>query len=342
MFLKSTFTGKEKEVDSTIIKDIVVLAKIPVIKQSTIVLISGDRDMRPAVEHILQEATGWKVEIWMWEESISRGLKELKGKYKNVAIVPLDKYWEKLVYTENMAPSNDPDLSTVLTVTRGVFSKGERIDLTQPLWWDTLEKLCQWPVQYKWMESQNNEARQLLLWFKGLKENKTRILAEKLKENKSRLLHVERCEMYTDFKERYEHGPSKQVSDEEGWTEVVKKPKPARTTSCAATVCEPPRPVTRKQLCAPLLCCLGKNCKDGSSCKYSHSKEDKEYFRGGPGNPLRKTSMCKNFPKCKPTIRCNYAHEESDRWCLKCHKQGHFRKDCKNTECTHSRHTTTT
>ena len=70
VLLKSTFTGKEKEVDSTIIKDIVVLAKIPVIKQSTIVLISGDRDMRPAVEHILQKATGWKVEIWMWEEGI--------------------------------------------------------------------------------------------------------------------------------------------------------------------------------------------------------------------------------------------------------------------------------
>ena len=188
------------------------------------------------------------------------------------------------------------------------------------------------------MESQNNEARQLLLWFKGLKENKTRILAEKLKENKSRLLHVERCEMYTAFKERYERGPSKQVSDEEGWTEVVKKPKPARTTGRATTVCEPPRPVTRKQLCAPLLCCLGQNCEDGSNCKYSHSREDNEYFkrRKGKGNRYRKTSMCTQYPRCKSsTIRCDFAHEESDRWCLKCHTQGHFQRDCKNTKCTH-------
>ena len=114
-----------------------------------------------------------------------------------------------------------------------MFSKGERIDIS---WWDTLEQLCAWPVQYKWMESQNNEARQLLLWFKGLKENETRELTEKLNEKKSCLLHVERCEMYTDFKKRYKRGPSKQMSDEEGWTEVVKT-KPARTTpSRAATV----------------------------------------------------------------------------------------------------------
>ena len=324
---------------------ILLLLKVPPSQRSTIVLISGDRDMRPTVEGILEEAVGWKIEICMWERNISQGLKELDGKYEHLSILPLDEHWDEVVYTENVAPPNtDPNSSIVLTVTRGKFSKGDRIDLTQPLWWDTLEQLCTWPVQYKWIEDQNNEARQLLLWFKGLKENKTRILAEKLKENKSRLLHVERCEMYTAFKERYERGPSKQVSDEEGWTEVVKKPKPARTTGRATTVCEPPRPVTRKQLCAPLLCCLGQNCEDGSNCKYSHN-EDNEYFkrRKGKGNRYRKTSMCTQYPRCKSsTIRCDFAHEESDRWCLKCHTQGHFQRDCKNTKCTHPRHTTTT
>ena len=81
----------------------------------------------------------------------------------------------------------------------------------------------------------------------------------------------------------------------------------------------------RKQLCAPLRCCLRKNCEDGSNCKYSHSREDEEYFkrREGKGNRHRKTSTCPQYPfiaRCKfSTIRCDFAHEESDRWCLKCH-----------------------
>ena len=131
------------KVNSTINKDILLLLKVPPSQRSTIVLISGDRDMRPTVEGILEEAVGWKIEICMWERNISQGLKELDGKYEHLSILPLDEHWDEVVYTENVAPPNtDPNSSIVLTVTRGKFSKGDRIDLTQPLWWDTLEQLC--------------------------------------------------------------------------------------------------------------------------------------------------------------------------------------------------------
>ena len=330
---KSFHTRKEKEVDATILKDILALVRVPPSKRSTVVLISGDRDMRPAVKEILQKAKGWKIEICMWKRSISHGLKELTGQYENLSIMPLNEHWKKVVYTENVAPEHleSDDSSAVLTITRGKF-KNERIDQIHPTWWETLEQLTQWPVQYKWMEP--DEARHLMLVFRGLGRHKTSSLVQKLNENKHCLHHVERAEMYADFKQRQERGPTKPVIREEGWNEVVRRstPTPVRTVQ--------PQPVcARKEKC-----CSGKNCEDGSNCNYYHDKDDIKHFNrnNGAGNPRRKTRQCKDYPKCKFfSIRCNFAHEESERWCSKCHKMGHFCEKCPNPECRHPKHTQT-
>ena len=345
---KSSHTGKEKEVDSTMFRDILALATVPPAKQSTIILISGDRDMRPAVKEILQK--GWKVEIWMWVDSIAKGLKKLTKEYENLSIIPLDEHWKEVVFYEYVVtnPLVSSDSSAVLTVTRGKF------DHTQPLatsktystWWDQLEQLSKWPVQYKWME--DDEARHLQLVFRGLKKNELLILVTKFKENKILLQHVERAEVYDDFKERQKRVPAKRVSDKEGWGEVVtrksrSKPTNSKNNSSAAATPTPVRTVQPQPVCTRKeKCCSGKNCEDGLKCNYCHDKDDIKYFRWrkGAGNLRRKTRQCKDYPKCANfSIQCNFAHEDSDRWCLKCHMMGHFREKCPNPECQHPKHT---
>ena len=53
---RCTYSGKEKEVDGQIIADIIDLAgKTPLVNQSTIIIISGDADIRPAVSKIAEK-----------------------------------------------------------------------------------------------------------------------------------------------------------------------------------------------------------------------------------------------------------------------------------------------
>ena len=346
---KST-RGKEKEVDSKIITDMLTLTLDPSHRPSTVVLISGDRDMLPAVKRILEEAQSWKIEIYIWEDVLSHKVKELEDMYENLSIVPLNKYWEVVVYYEYKFRFSDipKSWSIILTLEPGAFSTDKQLNQTHPIWWKKLEKIARWPVQYRWMD---NEARHLLLVFKGLEDRGMRALAERLNNPEAeefRLPHVQRCVMYTEYEQRLKK-KTKFVTDEEGWTTVVKRQLP-NPTSQSGTKSNPtsqsgaqpiPPTLAQKPICSQK-CCSGKNCEEGIKCKFVHSKSDKEYFgsrKDGKGNALRKTRLCSEYPNCqRPDVRCNFAHSEEDGWCLNCHHQGHFSKNCLNAACTHPKH----
>ena len=86
---KSYLTHKEKEVDAQLLVDVTEIAcTTPVSERGTIVLITGDADMCPAVEKIT-EYDGWTVEIYMWEDSLSGRLKKLSKKNESVICEPL-------------------------------------------------------------------------------------------------------------------------------------------------------------------------------------------------------------------------------------------------------------
>ena len=89
---KSYITHKEKEVDAQLLVDVTEVAcTTPRPERSTIVLITGDADMCPAVEKIM-EYEGWKVEIYMWAGSLS------KGPASNVICEPLDNHMMEVVF----------------------------------------------------------------------------------------------------------------------------------------------------------------------------------------------------------------------------------------------------
>ena len=66
--------------------------KTPKHERTTIVLVTGDADVIPAVDQVLKEE-GWKIEIYMWRQSYF-------NKYKDrVDIKPLDDLKDDFTFT---------------------------------------------------------------------------------------------------------------------------------------------------------------------------------------------------------------------------------------------------
>lgn len=192
---RSSVTKKEKEVDGQIIADIVeLLASTPPSKQGTIVLITGDADMRPAVEKVVKYKT-WKIEVGVWKSILSHRLTSLAEKYENVSEINLDDDWDNIVYVEkefSAKHSIPTSSSAVLTIQADSVSTIE----SDSTWWKQIEEVTQWPVQYKWIKGKENHL--LLVFGKGLKPWQI----ESLKKDLRKIPHVWNFEMFDDYDRR--------------------------------------------------------------------------------------------------------------------------------------------
>ena len=363
---RSRVTGKEKEVDAELVTDVTEVAcNTPPHLRGTIIIISGDRDICPAVQKTLTRNGSnycWKVEIHVWKHAhtLLVRLEEFKKKYPGRVFWDLlDNHMEKVTFlNRQLSPkrqSNINNCSAVISITHGQDIMKQIIKNEE--WWKKLENAAQWPVEYK--QPEENKERYLLLVFRGMVEGDVKTLVDNLNNpptEKFSLSHIERCELYSRFKQRTQSGRGRFVTDEDGWTTVIKRniPKLSAATSSTkpATTSATPVQVTSVQPITPSAkpenpkpstepCCSGKNCGWGLKCKFYHTDDERKYFesrRGGIGNINRKTKQCPDYPRCKPARWCNFAHEEEDRWCRKCHKSGHFIQDCQNQGCSHLSH----
>ena len=364
---KSFITHKEKEVDAQLLVDVTEVAcTTPRHERSTIVLITGDADMCPAVEKIM-EYEGWKVEIYMWKNRLSNRLKALSKKSADVICEPFDHHMMDVVFTNTKFPNTKVpnDSSAVLTINPGTFPK-RVIDET---WWNKLESIAQWPVQYMWIIRDGEETDDLLLVFSHLGERKKYNVSnfvQKINDCEAAdepiLPNVQRAETYIDYKKRRRNYEAVmkcgdfridaldstsnfllQKSTDLRHGRVYERPvferhihvvdfNPTSPNTSSGDVKFKSVPPTRVGGQYIKKCRLGKNCIRGSDCEFQHSNSDKIYFEGngGKGNPLRKTRTCKRYPSCpiKDASRCNYAHGVGDSWCLNCRRSGHFTTAC--------------
>lgn len=362
---KSFLTHKEKEVDAQLLVDVTEVAcTTPPAERSTIILITGDADMCPAVEKIMKY-DGWKVEIYMWKNSLSKRLKDVSKQNENVICEPLDNHLMDVVFTNNKFPVDNyeipKDCSAVLTIEHGTFPKG----VIDKDWWNMLESIAQWPVQYLWLICDEKVTDDLLLVFshQGEKEkynvsNFVQVLSnEKAADvDEPLLLNVVRIETYIDYTKRLKtfeavmkcgnfraadvgrndtvnyllHGSEvRKVACFNRQLHVIDE-NPS-SLNCSADdekfQSVPPSKVGGKLK----YCFLGKNCIRGLKCEFKHSESDIIFFEnnGGIGMPKRKTRICKKFPSCyKDASKCNYAHGDQDGWCLSCRRRGHFMPAC--------------
>lgn len=79
---RSTITGKEKEVDTILVADVTEIAiETPVDERTTIVIVSGDADVIPALDKVIKREQ-WKIEVYMWSHAIANKLTKFALKHK--------------------------------------------------------------------------------------------------------------------------------------------------------------------------------------------------------------------------------------------------------------------
>ena len=150
-------TGKEKQIDTNLVADVTATAiRTPVYQRTAIVLVTGDANVIPALEKVLEE-DHWQIEVYMWDHAISKKLKRFADEHrKKVEVTPLDKYLDKLAFTNMKVDISNRRLlqhvkayGIVLTMKPKVFKNR----IPSKKWINEVESIAQWPVQYYWFES---------------------------------------------------------------------------------------------------------------------------------------------------------------------------------------------
>ena len=221
-------SGKQKKVDTTIVRDILrLLRTVPYSKRTTVVLISGDADMIPALEDIAEEKN-WKVIIYSWDHCRAADLCDFQLTRSNVSIVSLDDHWDTLVYYNRCCETisitdddhNNSSLVLQLSFPRGV-AEDWKIDGTE--WWTKIEKVSKWSVQYKWL-TKNESIRYLLLLFKGMSKIDTSNMVRKINTARRTTtdFKIERCETFPSYKERLKRNPAKRVTGGQRYSDMAR------------------------------------------------------------------------------------------------------------------------
>ena len=347
---RHVITGKEKKVDTGFVADITATAiRTPQDQRTTIIVVTGDADVIPAIKIVIEEEH-WKIEVYMWKQSLSQDLKNYATSHpKKVEVTPLDKYFNKIAFINTQFDKSNKEafrrvkpFSVVLSMKAKAFKN----HIPSEKWINKLESISRWPVQYYWFETEKQSPTDdLVITFKPDDSAGEFDVAKFLSEvNASdKLEHVKKVQTFQQYIdqefiiEKIDIAPRKvgildpddidtghddvTVCTSEGeieWSRVVKKGRPKRQRYSEE-------------------CPHGLRCPKGTQCHYHHSEEDKAYFRprkGGCGNPHRKTQLCKNKdrkdrPCSKSKKDCDYAHGEDDGYCMACQREGHFEYNCR-------------
>ena len=358
---RSEVTGKEKQVDTKLVTDVISLAcKTPIHERTTIILVTGDANVIPAIEGVLGEER-WKVEVYMWANSISNQIRKFAHAHNDrVKVFDLDRYLDQVTFTNIKFTFSNPNVRSmifayglVFTMEKGAFSPS-RVPAGD--WIDKLDSLAQWPAQYYWYRDHNSKRRQtnnLVIVFRPFGGKKfevgkfLRSIKDPGSKSRYRLPLVRDVQTFTQFT----GAMTQEVQDP-----VIKQFDAAleqvgiysHDDVCASyenealyiddsntkwRICQKRhRPQSRQRYTAE--CPNHFNCYSGTRCYYGHSEEEMAYFKNrceGRGNPQRKVSLCKDFEnkRCfKRSEECDWAHGEDDAWCRECRKTGHLGVNC--------------
>ena len=341
---RSAITGKEKGVDAQLVADITELAcTTPEEERTTIIIISGDADVMPAI-HKLLKYRGWSVEVCMWEDAMSNDLKKLPQREPKVVVNYLDKFLEHITFT-NMK-FNPRHLHSCEKATAVVFQMKPKAfpdRVPSNKWCRVLQSITQWPFQYYWAELNGRETNDLVLVFRddGKHSFDLNSFMAQIKEYPiQRTLGAQTYVQYDQEKSglyRMELDKVGQIHYDEACDEGYESEASAILDSdddAYDKLWQIKRrlPPPRKTPLYSELCPFRINCKFGLKCLNKHTEDEKRFFRTnqGEGNPLRKVKPCLFHPNCKKEMKeCHYAHGEEDAWCLSCRDMcGHYTQNC--------------
>ena len=359
---RSQLTGKEKQVDTKMVTDVVSLAcSTPIHERTTMILVTGDANIIPAIEEVVKQER-WNVEVYMWASAISNQLRRFANQHKDrVKVSDLDQYLEKVTFTNMKFNISNPNVRSmvcaygiVLTMEKEAFSKN-RVPTSQ--WIDNLDSLAQWPSQYYWFDHKTRPNNDLVVVFRPIsgKRFDVKNFLESIQDTsegkiKFRLPLVIGVQTFVQFigalaREAKEHPAVKQF---DAALEQVGLYSPddvcAGYENEASYVSDHDsqerwrvfqkkhRPQSRQRYTED--CPNHYNCFYGTRCYRGHSDKEIAYFKKrkeGRGNPQRKVTLCKDFmdKKCfNKAEECDWAHGDEDAWCKECRKTGHLTSKC--------------
>ena len=203
-------TSKRGQLSTKIVVDVISLAeKTPPEERSSIILVTGDANIIPAIEKVV-EIEGWNVEVYMWSHATSKQLQRLQQKHKNrVSVSSLDPYLNDVVFTNmkfNYSNRNFLEMvkksSIVLTVSADSTSFPGHVPTYQ--WMSKLEELAQWPCQYCWYNHpETGRTNKLVVVFKDDSKagrfNIAKFLEKVTSKEKYRIPSVIRIQSFLEF-----------------------------------------------------------------------------------------------------------------------------------------------
>ena len=317
---KSIITHKEKEVDATLLTDVMHIAyTTPERDRSTIILISGDADMKPAVERIIERGI-WKVEIYMWRQGFSSRLRKLQDETGVVQCIDLDSHLEKVTFTNwRYNGAHIPMDAVVLKIEQNAFPKR----IPPKKWWSTLESIAQWPMQGQWIFKKGCVTDDFVIVFARSTETyDSDGFVRDILEGSCRIPSVQHAETYSSYKKRISDFNSYQYNVVGfGKLEIASDPNDDSddTNSESSFViddgeCTPYNPV--QVYFPPLIANQVVNTEEDIPDPNSETEQttDDESFR--PVLPRRPTPVhkvpCKYGKNCRPGKKCRYKHSQED------------------------------
>ncbi|KAF4981931.1 hypothetical protein FDECE_17608 [Fusarium decemcellulare] len=336
-------TGREKEVDTNIVADLVedVTDASYHKTRNEFILLSGDRDFQCSAEKIINR--GYNVHLWSWKNGLSSVYRELGKKRKgSVTVHLLDEFLEEIgfkvptliveerVINEESFPvdqSGDSDAITDLIFNIPVFQYP--IECPGLSW----EELAFTPGLQSTLDNCQDCLAAIMdrLSVAGVA---TLTYDEYYKDNWNSATHLEIVdggELDTDSSsssrdtdprtdsnsDEATDSDSRDTDDSDGLT-LMKQPGKKSDDNLK----------TPREKSAPH-CGRGKDCHKGLTCRFGHTEEEKHYFRTSGYRQFRKVFSCHYTRDCiNSADACDHAHNGAERFCATCGDLGHGMRDC--------------
>lgn len=327
-FARSTWTGREKSIDSSIIADSIVQASMDErdCVASTFVIVSGDADISQAVGKITG-VFGLAVHVWSWRNGLAAAYKKPQ---ELVTVHLLDDHLERVGFS---ATDFNVDRATIHGHSIVILDPVPHADVINrivdgiqiPLYkyenpaqrpGASSKDLIIIPVSSRYMEFNDLEDLFQTVKRKLVPHGLTVVTYKEYSQQQSPADKKQGLAVSNRFKELPvdEEGPG--VEDglgeaEGGFVEQDWQWQKKRRQFQASE-----RKIARR-------CKWRMYCKKGSECGFGHSKDEEQYFKAyGRGKRASKYRMCIH-ENCLRGTRCTYAHSRAELLCLTCDKRGH-------------------
>lgn len=296
---KSYHTGKEKQVDSQLITDVVSVVNRETI--GTVIIVAGDVDYKPPIDEAL--ARGWNVEVWSWEKALAGDIRKHERRGRGLRVEYLNGHINQIMFvnrefdparfTEVGLLSRLNNASILLTVSEKQSGKSWK-DVT-----DMLQEITRWPISY--LEATRAQGfMEVLAIFLYTTDEKPNLdtCIKQIAKAKKKLKLTSSPVQFTSLIDNFGGKPD--------WLKPLLSQCKAPDADC------------------------GEDTSDTWSVLSSRSRRSSGRYRAAEKH-LYKTELCRHYAKssCSKGDQCKFAHGERDpmAWCTICEKTGHIAGD---------------